>query len=199
MRKVSNGYFKDGFTLVELLISVVVFVFVFTGLYALSSRAMVMLDSSRQQARAVDISLANIEYLRTRSWEQLVFHTNASSGDSLAISSNLIVSQDVPYKLCTYVELHPSDPMHIFLTAPQGERPSREIILKFYPSDEAVTTAGAATNSVIRATVVTSWTTLGGQRMTNTMTTLIAKAGMSAHYMGLTEAEVDALGQMSNP
>ncbi|MDL5055606.1 type IV pilus modification PilV family protein [Geitlerinema calcuttense] len=188
---------KSGFSLVEVVIALVIFMFVFSGIYMVSSRAMLMLDSSRQSARATDITLANIEYLRTRAWDQLVYFTNTAPGQAISVSSNMIVSQLTPYMVCSYLELHPDDPLNIFLTAQTGQRPSRQIIMEYFPSGIPVTPGGSATNHVIKATVVTAWQNMSGTMMTNTMTTLISKGGLSANYLGLNEADVDFLNQLT--
>ncbi|MDZ4742266.1 MAG: prepilin-type N-terminal cleavage/methylation domain-containing protein [Verrucomicrobiota bacterium] len=193
----SGIYSVDGFTLVEVLISLIIFMVAFAGLYTVSSRAMLMLDSSRQTARATDITLANIEYLRTRAWDQIIYYTNTSSGQAIAVSSNMINSQTAPTKVCSYIELHPTDPMNIFLTAPEGKRPSRELIMQFYPSGQTVTPAGAGTNNIIKVTVVTAWQNMSGKNLSNTMTTLITKGGLSAHYLGLKSNDVDFLNQLT--
>ncbi len=183
--------------MIEVVVALVIFMVVFTGLYTVASRATLMLDSSRQSARATDITLANIEYLRTRAWDQLVYHSNTVSGQSIAVSSNMIVSQEAPYLVCSYIELHPSDPMNIFLTSQAGQRPSRTIIMEYFPSGLPVTPGGSATNHIIKATVVTAWQNMSGTKMTNTMTTLIAKGGLSANYMGLNEADANFLSQLT--
>lgn len=181
----------DGFTLIECLVSAMIFIIAFGAVYMAHYQAIRQLDGLRQMSRAEDVTLANIEFLRTRNWDQLLAWTNISTTHSLRISTNMIETRTggpithcgVPYDsmqelIFNYLELDQDDPAHIFLTGDKIHPPRRTISMVFWPDGSAVT-YNDTTHSMIKATVTTSWK-VGEKWMTNSMTTIITKGGITA-------------------
>jgi hypothetical protein len=171
----NNNY---GFTLVEVIISAGIAVFAFSALFAAYFQTQRMLSGIRQTSRSEDIALANMEFLRTRTWSQLtnVYVTSTNSGaNPSGYSSNLIESVNWVITgisnspVCSHLEITPGDPLHLGLIGGK-----RDFI--FSPNVAAGTTSA----TIITGTVVVSWDTYAGTRLTNSMTTVITKQGMTA-------------------
>ncbi|MDX2225650.1 MAG: prepilin-type N-terminal cleavage/methylation domain-containing protein [Verrucomicrobiae bacterium] len=170
---------RGGFTLVEVLVSSMIFMIAFGALYMAHYQAIRQLDGLRQMSRAEDVTLANIEYLRTRNWDELLAWSNIATTSALRISTNMIESMSLTNGLIVnYVELDPSDPEHIFLTGDKDQPPRRNIHMVFWPDGSAVV-SGDTSHSMIKATVTTSWK-VGNTWLTNSMTTILTKGGMTA-------------------
>lgn len=166
----------QGFTLVEVMISAAIAAIAFAALFAAFFQSQRILASVRQTSRAEDIALANLEFLRTRTWDQLtnVYTTTSGSTPSqnssnLIESINMVVTSITNSPVCTHLEVISGDPLKIGLI--NGKR---DFI--FSPN----TAAGAVSANVITGTVVVSWDTYVGTRLTNSMTTVITKQGMTA-------------------
>ena len=162
-----------GFTLVEVMISAAIFVVALTGIFLAYGQAVRMLDSLRQTSRSEDILLANVEFLRTRTWTQItnVITTTAGSTPFTENTSNLTesvqaVSTNSP--VCSHLTLLPADPLKIGLKGAV-----RDVKMDPYPGT-------ATTEAMRKATVTLTWNTLQGRAITNTMTVYITMGGMSA-------------------
>ncbi len=166
-----------GFTLVEAMISAAIFVVAFAGFFLAYGQAIRMLDGLRQVSRAEDIALANIEFLRTRSWEQLTnmyvttsATTPIQSSSNMIESINLVVTSVSNSPVCTHLEVITGDPLRIGL-----KNVKRDLI--FFPNP---VTAPITTPTVITGTVIVTWDSMEGKRFTNSMTTVLTKGGMTA-------------------
>jgi type II secretory pathway pseudopilin PulG len=166
----------SAFTLVEVLVSMMVFVVAFSGLFIAYYQSTRTLTVLRQTSRANDIALANIEFLRTRTWDQLtnVYVTTGATTPShftsnLTESIHQVVTLNTNSPVCTHLELLASDPLNIGLLNAR-----RDFVFSPNPAIAPVTA------NVITSTVLISWETLGNRRLTNGMTTVIAKQGLSA-------------------
>ncbi len=171
---------QSGFTLVEAMVSSMIFLIAFGSVYMAHFQAVRSLDGLRQMSRAEDVTLANIEYLRTRNWDELLAWTNIPTTSSLRISVNMIETSTTANagNLINYLELNPADPEHVFLTGENGTPPRRQIYMEFFPTGGTVTSTGT-NQSMIKATVVTTWK-VGAKWLENSMTTIITKGGLSA-------------------
>lgn len=67
--KVSSG--KEGFTLVEVMIAMVLMAMVFTAAFGSYFLGMRMIQDSREEVRAAQIIQSELERLRTKNWAQL--------------------------------------------------------------------------------------------------------------------------------
>jgi len=158
------------------MIATAIFVVAFAGFYLAYGQSVRMLDSLRQTSRAEDIALANIEFLRTRSWEQLTnLYVTTGSTTPVQTSSNMIESINkvvvsiTNSPVCTHLELFAGDPLKIGL-----RNVERDIILLPDPS------AAPTSLTMMQATVIVHWDSLEGRRLTNSMTTFLTKGGMTA-------------------
>ena len=168
------------FTLVEVMVSAAIFVFAMTGIFLAYGQAVRMLDGLRQTSRSEDILLANVEFLRTRSWGQLTnLVITTTGGTPTAWSSNLTESGSVVSATnsptCSHLELMTADPLNIGLKAAR-----RNLVITGYPN-------GLATDTMRQCTVILSWTPMRGtgtaltnNMITNTMTVYFTKGGMTA-------------------
>lgn len=167
---------NSGFSLVEVLLAAGIGAFAFAALFGVYFQSQRMLVSIRQTSRSEDVALANIEFLRTRSWAQLtnVYTTTSSSTPSQSSSNliesiNVVVTSNTNSPVCTHLEVIAGDPLRIGLI--NGKR-------DFIFSPNIATQATTA--NVITGTVLVSWDTYNGTRLTNSMTTVITKQGMTA-------------------
>src|SRR5690348_4341359 len=88
-----HHFSQQGFTLVEVMISAAIIVTAFAGLFMTYYQSQRILTAMRQTSRAEDICLANVEYLRTRTWDELTnVYTTTSASTPNQNSSNLIES-----------------------------------------------------------------------------------------------------------
>jgi hypothetical protein len=167
-----------GFTLVEVLISAGIALLAFGALFSVHFQSQRIMGSIRQTSRAEDIALANIEFLRTRTWNQItnLYVTTTNSGaNPSGYSSNLIESVNWVITgisnspVCSHLEVISGDPLNIGLL--NGKR---DIVLSPNPA------TGPVSANVITGTVLVSWDTFVGTRLTNSMTTVITKQGMTA-------------------
>ena len=167
-----------GFTLVEVMVGMAIFAMAFIGVSLAYSQAVKILDSLRQTSRAEDIILSNIEFLRTRSWEQLtnVYVTTSSTTPSQTSSnmtesiSSVVSGTTTNSPVCTHLELISTDPLRVALRSIQRD-------LQFSPNPA---TTVITTQTMLTATVLISWETWKGNRITNSMTTYLTKGGMTA-------------------
>lgn len=151
-----------GFTFVEVMVASTIFALVFTGLCLAYGQAIRMLDGIRQNSRAEDVALSNVEYLRTRSWAQItniVTGTQSSSNLTEAIGSSSIY---------TTLTILSDDPLKIGLKNAQ-----RNLQMTPYPTS-------STSESMRKATVVVSWISIGNKNMSNSLTLYITKGGMTA-------------------
>lgn len=166
----------NGFTLVETMVAATVLAFAFVGFFAAYAQSLRLLDASRQLSRGGDIALANVEFLRTRSWEQLtnVYVTTSATvpvqtSSNMIESINTVVSATTNSPVCTHLELIAGDPLNIGLN-----NVKRDII--FSPTLPAAN----LTNTILQATVLVHYDSKWGTRQTNSMTTFLTKGGMTA-------------------
>ena len=169
---------KMGFTLIEVLVAMTIFVVGLAGVFLVYGQTLRMVSSTRQISRAEEVALANIEFLRTRSWDQLtnVYVTTASTTPSQN-SSNLtestgkvVMSSSTNSPVCTHLVLLSSDPLKIGLNTAVRD-------LQFSPNPA---TTVITTQTMLTATVLVSWETWRGTRLTNSLTTYLTKGGMTA-------------------
>lgn len=180
LKKMPGVFHNRGFTLMEVMVAMAVFVLAFSGVFFAYGQSVRMLDGLRQTSRVEDIAMSNIEFLRTRNWTTLTnLITTSSSSTFSQYSSNMtesinayvVVSGANNSAVCTHLELLSNDPLRIGI-----KNIKRDIV--YIPSTISSTT------SVIQARVIISWESLrsgvAGLRLTNSMTTFITKGGMSA-------------------
>lgn len=148
------------------MVSMILFVMAFAGLFLVYGQTVRMLDSLRQTSRAEDIALSNIEFLRTRSWDQVTnVFTNSIGSDNLAEATNAVETNSPIYSTLTLVS---SDPLGIGL-----KNASRNMYVQPWP-----TTSTA--EPIRKATVTVVWKTMDNRTVSNNMTVYITKGGMTA-------------------
>lgn len=153
-----------GFTLVEVVVAMAIFVVAYTGIFLIYSQGMRMLDGLRQVSRAEDIAMANVEFLRTRNWHEMANLVNVTSS-----SSNLV--DQIPYNptnIVSTLTLLSSDPRKIGL-----KNASREIQIAPYPT-------ASPDEPIRKATVLVIWQNIQQQTLTNSMSIYVTKGGMTA-------------------
>ncbi len=155
---------RNAFTLVEVMVATAIFVVAFSGVFLAHGQCVRLLDGMRQVSRAEDVALANVEFLRTRSWTQL---TNLVA--STSASSNMI--EQIPYSSSSIVStltLVDGDPKQIGL-----RNVSRVIQMTPYPTS-------SASEGIRKCTVLVIWESIQQRTHTNSMTVYLTKGGMTA-------------------
>jgi len=175
-RMLKQFFSNQSFTLVEVMISCAIAAVAFAGLFSVYYQSTRILTSMRQTSRAEDICLANLEFLRTRSWDQLtnVYTTTSAttpsqSSSNLIESINMVVTSVTNSPVCTHLEIINGDPLRIGLIGAKRD---------FVFAPNIASSATSAT--IVTGTVIVSWETYSGTRLTNSMTTVITKQGMTA-------------------
>ncbi len=165
---------RHAFTLIEVMISMAIFVMAFVGLFLTYGQAVRMLDGLRQTSRAEDLLMANMEFLRTRAWADITNVVDTSGGSVSANSSNLVESVSATSSsspVCNHLQMLSSDPLRIGL-----KNATRDLQFAPYPG----VTAG---EPMRRMTVSICWDTFQGRRLTNSMTMYVTKGGLSADVL----------------
>jgi hypothetical protein len=157
--------------LVEVMVAMVVFAVAFAGLFLVYSQSVRMMDSLRRISRAQDMLQANVEFLKTRSWDQLTNVVNTSSGTISASTSNLVESISATSNsspVCTRLVLLSNDPLKIGLPGA-----IRTLSMANFPGN-------SASEPMRRVTVMMTWSNLSGSVLSNSVSTCITKGGLSA-------------------
>ncbi len=159
----------NAFTLIGVLVGAAIFAAAFTGLFLTYGQAVRMLERLREFSRAEDVVMSNMEFLRTRTWDQL---TNSSAGFSTS-SSNLTESVSATSSnspVCSHLVLLSNDPLRFGI-----KNATRDITLSNVSSDPG---------NMMQATVAVSWDLSNGTRWTNSMATYITRGGLSGFLLG---------------
>lgn len=178
--RVAKGHRHNAkaFTLVETMIAAVIFTVAITAIFLAYGQSIRLLDGLRQTARAEDILLANIEFLRTRNWNVLTnIYTTTSATTPPSTSSNLTESIKsvtiggvVESPVCTELQIITGDPLRVGI-----KNARRGLVFSQNPVN--------STTTVLTVTVIVSWDSVLGRTITNSMTTYITKGGMTADVL----------------
>ena len=91
---------KDGFTLVEVVVSMVLLSIIFASAFATYFLGLRMINDAREEVRASQIIQSEIERLRTKNWTQLQAY---SSGETFEPQGEYIKEYTTDYNAYRYV------------------------------------------------------------------------------------------------
>lgn len=100
---------SDGFTLVEVIVSMFLLGIIFTAAFSTYQLGINMIDDAREEIRASQIIQSEMERLRTKNWTQL---RNMPSGATFEPSGEYAQAYATKYNAYRYlITLNPSDKM----------------------------------------------------------------------------------------